>query len=73
VIHHKLSSGDKKSQGSSSIKHPSSLNGLPTDLKTPDKCDYAYNSAKTQDKFSHDKFQINSSSVEKFSLQKKSN
>ena len=41
------------------------------DLKTPDKCVFDFNSG--VDKFSHEKFQINSNSVEKFRLQKKNN
>jgi len=49
------------------------------DLKTPDKCAFEFNSMVsgnknlTQDKFSHEKFQISSNSVEKFRLQKKAN
>jgi len=47
------------------------------DLKTPDKCIFgdfqsilSGNKNLTQDKFSHEKFNINSNSVEKFRIQK---
>jgi hypothetical protein len=49
------------------------MNNLLGDLKTPDKCVFDFNSivsANKNDKFSHEKFQINSNSVEKFRLQK---
>jgi hypothetical protein len=52
------------------------INNLLGDLKTPDKCaafgDFQsiLSGNKTQDKFSHEKFNINSNSVEKFRLQK---
>lgn len=46
------------------------------DLKTPDKCVFDFNSVVsggkgyTQDKFSHEKFHINSNSIEKFRIKK---
>jgi hypothetical protein len=82
-----LSSGGKTKQSqNSSNKQVSSVNNanitnLFGELKTPDKYVFDFNSAisdnknTTQNKggFSHDKFQINSSSVEKFRAQKKGN
>ena len=64
-------SSEGKTQNSSSIKQ-TNINNLLSDLKTPDKAlDYhsvSGNKNFTQDKFSHEKFQINSNSVEKFMI-----
>ena len=71
-----LSSGGKtmKTQGSSN--KPGTFSNILGDLKTPDKCVFDFNSIvsgnKTQEKFSHEKFQINSNSVDKFRMQKSS-
>lgn len=76
-----LSSGGKtkQSQNSSTNKQATSANNtnltnLFGDLKTPDKYVFDFNSVVSENKnttqnkggFSHDKFQINSNSVEKF-------
>ena len=51
------------------------ISNLLGDLKTPDKCVFDFNSNvsgnKTHDKLSHQKFQMNSNSVEKFRIQAK--
>jgi hypothetical protein len=68
-----------KTQNSSNKQQPSvnnlNINNLLGDLKTPDKCIFgdfqsilSGNKNLTQDKFSHEKFNINSNSVEKFRL-----
>ncbi len=69
-----LSSGEK-TQNSSNKQPASSVNqNYLMDLKTPDKCAFEFNSMVsgtknfTQDKFSHEKFQISSNSVEKILL-----
>ena len=73
------SSGGKTQKTQNSSVKPGCINNLNInnllgDLKTPDKCVFDFNSNvsgnKTQDKFSHQKFQMNSNSVEKFRLQK---
>lgn len=69
-----MSSGGKTQKTQNSSNKVGNFNNILGDLKTPDKCVFDFNSIvsgnKTHEKFSHEKFQINSNSVEKFRILK---